>query len=98
LRQDLNFLKTFFSSERSIDERVIEATMFECNNDREKAFDKLMLKSSCAQVHQSPLASKTKKRKRVDFENEHMASASSTPNRDKAQVQVPPQHQEPSVN
>jgi hypothetical protein len=83
LEHDLEFLKTFFSSEHSIDQHVIEATMAECNNDRAKAFDKLMLKSSCAQLHLSPLASKKKTRRRADFENEHMVSASNTPNREK---------------
>ena len=87
LRHNINFLKTFFSSERSIDEAVIEATMTECGNDRAKAFESLMHKiSSCAQQQVHNSASKPKKRRRSDFENEHMASASSTPSRDKAHV------------
>ena len=71
-RHDLQFLKTFFSEQRSIDEKTIEATMSECGNDRETAFDRLMSKIYTNQVpsQQITSSSRVSKRKRADFEND----------------------------
>jgi hypothetical protein len=41
-KHGLIFLKNFFSNDRSIDEKLIEATMAECNNDQEEAFERLI--------------------------------------------------------
>ncbi len=93
-RHDLVFLKTFFSDERSINERLIEETMAKCGNDREQAFDLLMRQSSCGVLKQSqkPVNSQPSKRKRQDFENEHMSSSSS-PSISKSVVQMPSQQE-----
>ena len=103
VENDIKFLKTFFSCpERQVDDSVIESVLAQCGNDREKAFDRLMLqfyKPSPSQV-MSPAPTRSK-RSRSDFENETMSSAQSTPARQTQQqsvVDVSPKSQQQQVD